>query len=101
MELEKKLVDLEQLLINLRDYMEKRMDADNGRPNEEMNLYNQLETFLKLTDADFKEIKETCDLLLETTRNLGHPAYGLSSGTTFAIDELREKCFDFLGVPNK
>lgn len=43
--------------------------------------------------------EKTRELLLETTRNLGHPAYGLSSGTTIAIDELREKAFDFLGVP--
>lgn len=46
-------------------------------------------------------LKETTYLLLEATQNLGHPAYGVSSGTTFHIDELREKCFDFLGVPNE
>lgn len=39
------------------------------------------------------------DLLLQTTRNLGHPAYGQSTATTMAIDELREKSFDYLGIP--
>ena len=38
-------------------------------------------------------------LLLEATQNLGHPAYNHSSSTTIGIDNLREKCFDFLGVP--
>lgn len=37
-------------------------------------------------------------LLLETTQNLGHPAYGQSSSTTIAIDSLREGSFDFLRV---
>lgn len=41
------------------------------------------------------------DRLLKATQNLGHPAYGLSSSTTFGIDELREELFDFLEVPKK
>lgn len=47
------------------------------------------------------KLAETRDLLLQTTRNLGHPAYNHSFGTTQAIDELREKAFDFLGVPKE
>lgn len=47
------------------------------------------------------DVEKTKELLLETTRNLGHPSYGLSSGTTIAIDELRERAFDFLGVPKQ
>lgn len=44
-------------------------------------------------------LNETRELLLATTRNLGHPAYGESTATTMAIDQLREKAFDFLGIP--
>jgi hypothetical protein len=46
-----------------------------------------------------KKLKETENLLLQATQNLGHPAYNHSSSTTIGIDNLREKCFDFLGVP--
>jgi len=57
----------------------------------------------KIIIAMFREsqlsLNETREMLLKTTQNLGHPAYGLSSGTTIAIDELREKAFDFLGIP--
>lgn len=37
--------------------------------------------------------------LLQCALNLGHPAYGISSSNTIAIDELREQTLDFLGVP--
>ena len=46
-------------------------------------------------------LDETRALLLETTRNLGHPAYDHSSSTHEAIDALRERAFDFLGVPKE
>ncbi len=49
----------------------------------------------------FPKYKETLDLLHDTTRNLGNPAYGQSTSTTMYIDELREKAFDFLGVPKE
>ena len=56
----------------------------------------------KLTTATKEEIltvlKETEEKLLSATQNLGHPAYGLSSGTTLAIDELREELFDYLEI---
>lgn len=56
----------------------------------------------ELEDHNWSKIQaqlvETRILLLGATRNLGHPAYGQSTATTMAIDELREKCFDFLGV---
>lgn len=39
--------------------------------------------------------------LLSATQNLGHPAYNMSSGTTEAIDSLRNSLFDYLGVPEK
>jgi len=57
----------------------------------------------KLETATKEEVltvlKETEQKLLQATQNLGHPAYGLSSGTTSAIDELREELFDYLEVP--
>jgi len=57
----------------------------------------------KLFDAPQSEVLEvlieTEQKLLKATQNLGHPAYGLSSSTTFGIDELREELFDFLEVP--
>lgn len=39
--------------------------------------------------------------LLSTTQNLGHPAYGHSSSTSIAIDNIRNESFDFLEVPDK
>ena len=57
----------------------------------------------KLKDASkeeiFEALQQTEQHLLNATRNLGHPAYNVSSGTTFAIDELREELFDFLEIP--
>lgn len=57
----------------------------------------------KLENASREEIlsllKETEQKLLQATRNLGHPAYGISSGTTLGIDDLREELFDFLEIP--
>jgi len=57
----------------------------------------------KLHTATAQEIlealKETELKLLQATQNLGHPAYGLSSSTTFGIDELRDELFDFLEIP--
>lgn len=44
---------------------------------------------------------EAYELLLATTRNLGHPAYGHSSSTTDAIDYLRDQAFDYLGIPKE
>lgn len=53
----------------------------------------------------FKEsqlfLKETTDHMVKTARNLGHPHYGLSSGATIAIDQIREEALDFLGVPKE
>lgn len=42
---------------------------------------------------------ETQELLYNCALNLGHPAYGHSSSTSIAIDDLREKALDFLEVP--
>lgn len=57
----------------------------------------------KLETATKEEILsvliETEQRLLKATQNLGHPAYGLSSSTTFSIDELREDNFDYLEIP--
>lgn len=57
----------------------------------------------KLQNAHQQEVLkvliETEQKLLEATKNLGHPAYGLSSSTTFGIDELRDELFDFLEIP--
>ena len=57
----------------------------------------------KLKNAPQSEVLEvlieTEQKLLKATQNLGHPAYGLSSSTTFAIDELREELFDYLEIP--
>lgn len=47
------------------------------------------------------KLKETEEWLLKTTQNLGHPAYNHSSSTTIGIDNLREKAFDFLGIPKE
>lgn len=55
----------------------------------------------KQADAWRSACKEPQAMLLETARNLGHPAYGVSSSQTFAIDELREKALDYLGVEKK
>jgi hypothetical protein len=43
-------------------------------------------------------LDEHRDLLLETTKNLGHPSYGISSSVTLAIDKMRENNFDYLGI---
>jgi len=48
-----------------------------------------------------KRGKEAEALLLDATKNLGHPAYEHSSLTHEYIDNLRERCFDFLGVPKE
>jgi selenocysteine lyase/cysteine desulfurase len=57
----------------------------------------------KLKDASKEEIlkvlQETENNLLKATQNLGHPAYGHSTATTMAVDELREELFDFLEIP--
>lgn len=59
----------------------------------------------KLKDAPQSEVLEvlieTEKKLLQATQNLGHPAYGLSSSTTFGIDELREELFDYLEIPKE
>jgi len=59
----------------------------------------------KLQDASKEEIlevlKETEKNLLKATQNLGHPAYGISSGTTSGIDTLREELFDYLEIPKE
>lgn len=59
----------------------------------------------KLQNATKEEILEvlveTEKKLLQATQNLGHPAYGLSSSTTFGIDELREELFDYLEIPKE
>lgn len=39
--------------------------------------------------------------LLECCQNLGHPAYNHSSSTTISIDNLRDRTFDFLDIPDK
>ena len=54
---------------------------------------------ITITQEEYDNLKRAKELLFEATQNLGHPAYGQSSSCTIAIDELREKCFDFLGVP--
>jgi hypothetical protein len=70
-----------------------------------MSDINSHEDMNELEDHNWQKIQaelaQTRNLLLEATRNLGHPAYGLSSGTTIAIDELREKCFGFLGIESR
>lgn len=53
----------------------------------------------KQADAWRADVEETHDLFLQCIQNLGHPAYNVSSSTTIAIDDLREKAFDYLGVP--
>lgn len=57
------------------------------------------DAIIKMFAKKGKELDETKDLLLQATQNLGHPAYEHSYNTKEAIDNLREKCFDFLGVP--
>lgn len=53
-----------------------------------------------MTKEEIVELLKTTEKhLLHATQNLGHPAYGLSSCTTFGIDELREELFDFLEIP--
>lgn len=37
---------LTDLLIRLSDYMQNKMDADDGVPNEEMNFYTEIEEYL-------------------------------------------------------
>lgn len=55
----------------------------------------------KQADAWRAAVEETYDLFLQCTQNLGHPAYNVSSSTTIGIDDLREKAFDYLGVPKE
>lgn len=55
----------------------------------------------KQADAWRKALEPTYDLLLQTTQNLGHPAYGHSSSTSIGIDNLREKAFDYLEIPKE
>ena len=57
------------------------------------------EKLLNSTQHEVLEaLRETEEKLLQATRNLGHPAYGLSSSTTIVIDELREELFNFLEI---
>lgn len=53
----------------------------------------------KQADAWREAAKKPWEMLLRTTQNLAHPAYGHSSATTIGIDELREEAFDYLGIP--
>jgi len=53
----------------------------------------------KQADAWRKALEPTYNMLLATTRNLGHPAYGQSTATTMAVDELREEAFNYLEIP--
>lgn len=61
---------------------------------------------MKSTKRESMTREEIVELLIKTeqnllraTQNLGHPAYGHSSATTIAIDDLREELFDFLEIP--
>ena len=57
------------------------------------------DAIIKMFAEKGKKLDETKSLLLDATRNLGHPAYEHSYATKEAIDELREKCFNFLEIP--
>lgn len=91
--------DIIDLLVRLEDYMDGRSDVDNDVPNAEILFRDELNKSINMMEHIESRLIQTTALLLESTKNLGHPAYGLSSSNTLAIDELREKCFDFLGVP--
>lgn len=52
----------------------------------------------KQADAWRAAAKEPFDRLRAVTSNLAHPAYGVSSSTTEAIDNLRNDTFDYLGL---
>lgn len=53
----------------------------------------------KQANAWRTDLEPTYNLLLEVTRNLGHPAYNHSSSTTIGIDNLRNTAFEYLGIP--
>lgn len=73
--------------------------AYNGDPLPKSEDFFSDETKSKQADAWRKALEPTYELLLDVTRNLAHPAYGHSSSTTIAIDNLREKSFDYLEIP--
>jgi hypothetical protein len=75
--------------------------AFNGDPLPKAEEFFNDPAKQKQADAWRESTKEIYELLLATTQNLGHPAYGLSSSTTIGIDELRERAFDFLEVPKR
>ena len=74
--------------------------AFNGDPLPKSDEFFSDETKLKQVNAWRAAAEIPYAMIHNLTSNLGHPAYNLSSSTTIAIDELREKTFDYLGVPN-
>lgn len=73
--------------------------AFNGDPLPKSGEFFSDPTKQKQADAWREACKDIYELLLATTRNLGHPAYEHSQLTHEAIDNLREAAFDFLEVP--
>lgn len=75
--------------------------AFNGDPLPHSSEFFNDPTKERQANAWRKALDEPYVLLLTTTQNLGHPAYNVSSSTTIAIDELRDKAFDYLEIPKK
>lgn len=73
--------------------------AFNGDPLPKSDEFFSDPSKTKQADAWRAACKEPYELLLNTSRNLGNPAYGQSTASTLAINELREKALDYLEVP--
>lgn len=62
----------------------------------------KLEDLKDLTPKELLDvIRQQEEMLLSAAQNLGHPAYGHSSGTTAYIDDLRNDIFDYLQIEQK
>lgn len=95
------ITEINSALLTAQEYFLGATDVDNGESNCEGLISLEMDNAVAKMAILENRIQETEKLLLQTTQNLGHPAYGLSISTTFAIDELRETSFDFMGVPKE
>lgn len=98
---------------NNSEYFVLRLDKDGSDPDHiracriAVNAYaDAIEHHIPGLAKDIRKkwpiktaLDETREFLLEVTRNLGHPAYEHSQHTHDEIDALRERAFDFLGIP--
>lgn len=75
--------------------------AFNGDPLPKSEEFFSDPAKQKQANAWREALKEPYELLLEVSKNLGHPAYNVSFSTTIGIDELRERALDYLEIPKE